>query len=671
MASKDTGQNQFQRSAASYDDLLAGLVQIPSKAKDFIDGKRKELERNSRVTAGRCRDALGVAATNATQNLRNLPQAAVQGVAKTFEQTATNCQNNIKTLGDALQENSEKLQQNVSQLGDILQQSFPWESLQEASRTGLRKVQSAENLVVNEGSLPKEISNLSQTLRRQLSNHDAQQEARQIDDLLFKDWLKPQQQQKRVDPKGRSSLRDPGRKVAIVTTAALPWMTGTAVNPLLRAAFLSENAGRKVTLVIPWLSKLDQAKVFPNGITFDSPEDQEVFVRNWVQKRTGRPSNFKVTFYPGRYAVDKGSILPVGDLTQCIPDNEADVAVLEEPEHLNWYHHGRRWTEKFNHVVGIMHTNYLDYARREDNGDIKEKVLRRLNQWVTRIHCHHVVKLSDAVQDLPREKTQFVHGVSPNFIDIGKRRAAAVASDEDENKFNKGVYFIGKVLWGKGYTELVDLVTRHTAKHGKVAVDVFGSGHDLPEVQKEAAKRKLNMSFFGARDHGDASIDEYKVFINPSLSDVVATTTAEALAMGKFVVCADHPSNQFFSTFSNCLIYKTPEEFSVCLEKALSTNPKPLSAEEQRRLTWEDATERFLDATELTGKERPHGVQAMVDNVFWAAHNALTGVEGVRLAIGAPPDTRDAPARAVDYLPMDEPAPRFGKFKTSTSSPKM
>ncbi len=69
---------------------------------------------------------------------------------------------------------------------------------------------------------------------------------------------------------------------------------------------------------------------------------------------------------------------------------QADVAVLEEPEHLTWFHHGTRWTDKFTHVVGIMHTNYLDYARREENGQFKEQFLGALNYAVTRMHCDKV-----------------------------------------------------------------------------------------------------------------------------------------------------------------------------------------------------------------------------------------------------------------------------------------
>ncbi len=73
--------------------------------------------------------------------------------------------------------------------------------------------------------------------------------------------------------------------------------------------------------MIPWLAPPDQALVF-NNLSFETPEQQEDYVRAWARKRTGLPCDFKVAFYPGRYAAEKCSILPVGDPTSYIPDNE-------------------------------------------------------------------------------------------------------------------------------------------------------------------------------------------------------------------------------------------------------------------------------------------------------------------------------------------------------------
>ena len=473
------------------------------------------------------------------------------------------------------------------------------------------------------------------------------------------------------------SIREPGRSVAIVTTATLPWMTGTAVNPLLRAAYLARRGIHDVTLVIPFLAPKEQAIVHPNMI-FNTPEEQGEYVKKWVEERCGFKPEMKLSFYPGRYATDKYSIIPVGDLTSYIPgDRDADIAVLEEPEHLNWYHAGERWTDKFKHVVGIVHTNYLDYVRLEENGPIKEKALRFVNNVVSSVHCHKVIKLSDAVQEFPKSTTMNVHGVSPIFLDVGSKKAIEASKKQSENVemvngplasigrtspkpklaskaskpvFSKGAYFLGKVVWGKGYKELLDRVSEHnasdTGRDHPLELDVFGNGDDFDDVKSSSEQRNLPLHFRGRKDHAAKDIHDYKVFVNPSLSDVVATTTAEALAMGKFVVCAKHPSNEFFSSFPNCLVYDNPREFSECVHKALTTDPEPLSANDSYRLSWEAATDRFLDAAELTPKETnlSFGDRAK-DKFAHAMHTALTSAEPIRRATGAGANTLNAPEK--------------------------
>ncbi|KAG6547818.1 hypothetical protein Mapa_010635 [Marchantia paleacea] len=458
---------------------------------------------------------------------------------------------------------------------------------------------------------------------------------------------------------------DSRRNIAIVTTASLPWMTGTAVNPLFRAAYLAKSGKQKVTLLVPWLSQKDQELVYPNHMTFDSPADQETYVRNWLEARVGFRPDFKIAFYPGKFSTEKRSILAAGDISQFIPDREADVAVLEEPEHLTWYYHGKRWTDKFQHVVGVVHTNYLEYVKREKNGPLQAFFLEHVNNWMARIYCHKVIRLSGATQMFPKSMVCNVHGVSPKFLHIGEE--IATHSKEGKVTFNKGAYFLGKMIWGKGYRELVDLLNQHKDELGAMDVDVYGNGEDSAEVEATSKKLGLRVNFHQGRDHADDTLHGYKVFINPSISDVVCTTTAEALAMGKIVVCADHPSNEFFQSFPNCLVYKNSEEFVQKVKEAMASEPVPLTAEQRYLLSWEAATDRFLDCAELdklppkngsleavlptSGEEVAEKKKTMslsmsmpnlgeaVDKGLAFTHFFLSGIEQARNVSGALPGT--------------------------------
>ena len=320
--------------------------------------------------------------------------------------------------------------------------------------------------------------------------------------------------------------------------------------------------------------------------------------------------------------------------------SQSDICVLEEPEHLTWYHNGPNWRHRFKLVVGVVHTNYIYYAKSwSGGGPLAAATLQQINWNMCQAYCDKVIKLSDTLQPLPRAVVCNVHGVRADFLEIGRKAAFPL------HRWKKGAYFLGKALWAKGHKLLFDyLELERQSGEAATHIDLYGKGEDLEDITAAAEERQLDLSFFGPTDHAGPTIRDYKVFVNPSQSEVLSTTIAEALAMGKFVVIERHPSNDFFMGFRNTLAYDTPEEFLQQLRHALASTPAPLSPEERRALSWEGATERFLSA--VTDSSHGSTLPSFGDHTARWVHQGILkgGIAGdaMRYMSGAGPVSRQS-----------------------------
>jgi len=615
-----------------------------------------------------------------------------------------------------------------------------------------------------------------------------------------------------------SNLRDPNRRICIVTTAALPWRTGTAVNPLLRALYLTRGRSKHhVTLVIPWLNnEKSRVKLYGKECNFSSRQEQEEWIRDYCRSRAHcaeEEANLKIEFYESAYHDAFGSIFPSVDICGLIPTEEADICILEEPEHLNWFRiphvmkrpstmekvkaelnsvnddtehssrsnatanelHGDKeqlgWAYKFRHVVGILHTNYGAYMTQYSIGTsvIAAPAITIMSSIVVRAYCHKVIRLSDVLPSLApnKEVTCNVHGVRSEFLDPPQCNEGG--SDEEL----ASVYFIGKLIWAKGFDKLLEMQEIFKQKTGGYfKMDVYGGGSDekaisraflgrrvqklqdqskevglaLSEKQcaddakaarifghdesikkvleehseidesehkaievtrspsgkrfkvvemeddthpfvaiveqislksaeagvstskavyrladsilqaglkmtfstrpiendeaartgtqgEEGTKSKFKSLYFdpprskyefrsnpiparflGVKDHAVIrDIPAHKIFLNMSTTEVLCTTTAEALAMGKFAIIPKHPSNTFFLQFPNCLAYETMDECVERLSWALENKPTPLTEEDLYKFTWEGATERLFKAGAITKREMRERVKSGAD----------------------------------------------------------
>jgi digalactosyldiacylglycerol synthase len=243
-----------------------------------------------------------------------------------------------------------------------------------------------------------------------------------------------------------------------------------------------------------------------------------------------------------------------------------------------------------------------------------------------RAHCHRVIKLSGTLDVVAPEKelVENVHGVREDFLEVAaKLRDKVLAADHVKDPIFASdspptVYFIGKMLWSKGLGSLMELLKyAEESADLNVKVDMYGSGPDQGAATAKAKSLELDMPFHGPVDHVELgsthkvsaslcrccqiaclaspnlSATFQQIFVNPSTSEVLCTTSAEALAMGKFVILPSHPSNDFFAQFPNCLAYSSKEEFVGNLYYAITHSPEPLADEYSHALSWEAATQRL------------------------------------------------------------------------------
>ena len=102
-----------------------------------------------------------------------------------------------------------------------------------------------------------------------------------------------------------------------------------------------EDAGGGVTLMVPWLERRqDQEHVYGSQKLFETPAQQEEYIRTWLRDTAGLPEaseKLRIEWYTAWQNKVENSLYSMGDITALIPEDEVDIMILEEPEHLNWY----------------------------------------------------------------------------------------------------------------------------------------------------------------------------------------------------------------------------------------------------------------------------------------------------------------------------------------------
>ncbi|WPZ35788.1 glycosyltransferase [Thalassobaculum sp. OXR-137] len=379
--------------------------------------------------------------------------------------------------------------------------------------------------------------------------------------------------------------------VAVTTTASPPWLTGPAYLSLWQACGLAE-LGLRVAYVVPWVPPAGQAWLW-RGQTFATPQEHLEWLAAEI-RGMGRPVVPDLFHYDGHLSRVLRSIVPLEDVFRAAPS--ARVQVLTEPEHLCWYPWATpRPLVEAETVVGIVMTNYDYYISRQ--GGLAGRIVAPLARWFhrhrIRRHTDWTVSLSPAAEVITRGhplRHGRVTGVLPHY--------AAVPPVQPGSG---GAYFVGRLVWDKGLETVVRVAARMN-----LPIDILGEGPDGAAISALARELDAPVSFLGPSRTPWTHLDRYRVFFNPSLSENMCTTTAEALVAGRHVVMPECTGNEPFKAYRNAHFYSDAEGAVAALTRAMTEDPLPPD-DSRREFDWLYACRTLAGLWEDAGPRLPSG----------------------------------------------------------------
>lgn len=361
------------------------------------------------------------------------------------------------------------------------------------------------------------------------------------------------------------------RDVGIITTASLPWLTGTSIIPLFQAVYLKRR-GVDVTLYLPWLPPRHQHYCFRDH-RFEAQEEQICCIRHWLPEslRSACPA---IRFYPAVYAKPIESIGPTINPDRLMANH--DAIVLIDPEHLFAPHPWARIKQRRKHVTGIVMTHY-EFYHGTHIPLVLAKLYQHYSRFLMRRMCHQLIALAPVQPDvcaLSSCRVIPLNAADPRFFETGLPASRS------------GCYFMGKLIPEKGLQELFENLQRA----GEERIDVFGCGQE-DWARRMAARYHVKPVFKGLTYQPWQDLACYRIFVNCSRSEYLCSTTAQALVMQQWVIVPKHPSNHYYATFKNCLVYQTEEEFVACYQHACTNLPHHDT--HIRLLSWESVVEKL------------------------------------------------------------------------------